>query len=123
MSSYYDTHTPTCSVEVLGTKYDLFLDVPEDKDPILNECSGYCDKTVKRIVVIDKAKESNLGDWTDYRRTIMRHEIIHAFLFESGIGGDCKWDVVGEEHPEHMVEWISMQFPKLIRAFQTVGAL
>lgn len=120
--SYFD-NTPTCKVNVLGTEYSLFLDVPEDADSILKECSGYCDKTVKRIVVVDKAQESNLSDWMEYRKTIMRHELIHAFLFESGIGGDCKWDFPGDEHPEHMVEWISMQFPKILKAFQTVGAL
>lgn len=121
--SYYDEHAPTCTVSVLGTEYSLFLDVPESKDPILETCSGYCDKTVKRIVVIDKGADTNLADWLVYRKTVMRHEIIHAFLFESGIGGDCKWDFPGDEHPEHMVEWIAMQFPKILLAFQTVGAL
>ena len=120
---YYEKTAPTCKVDVLGTKYSLYLDVPEDADPILKDCSGYCDKTIKRIVVIDKSIDDDLDDWMVYRKTIMRHELIHAFLFESGIGGNCKWDVPGEEHPEHMVEWISMQFPKLMKAFQTVGAL
>ena len=122
-ANYYSTTAPTCVVSVLGTEYRIYLDVPQDKDPILETCSGYCDKTVKRIVVIDKGADTNLADWLVYRKTVMRHEIIHAFLFESGIGGDCKWDFPGDEHPEHMVEWIAMQFPKILSAFQTVGAL
>lgn len=120
--SYYDK-APTRVVDVLGTEYKLYLDVPESEDSILQECTGYCDKTIKRISVVDKSGESNLGDWMEYRKTVIRHELIHAFLFESGIGADCKWDIPGDEHPEHMVEWISMQFPKMLKAFQTVGAL
>ena len=123
VNNYYKTHAPTCKVDVLGAEYSLFIDVQEDEDPILAHCSGYCDKTVKRIVVMGKAEETNLDDWMVYQKTIMRHELIHAFLFESGISGDCKWDFPGDEHPEHMVEWIAMQFPKLLRAFQTVGGL
>lgn len=49
--------------------------------------------------------------------------MIHAFLFESGIAGCTKWDISGEDHPEHMVEWVGMQFPKLLEAFRAAGAI
>ena len=121
--SYYDTTPCTCVVNVLGTEYGIWLDVPENADPLLENCSGYCDKTVKRIVIIAETKDSELSDWGAYRRSCMRHEIVHAFLTESGLDGNTHWDVQGEEHPEQMVEWIALQFPKLLRAFQEVGAL
>lgn len=121
--SYYDNKAATCKVSVLGTDYSLYLDVPPENDPLLEDLSGYCDKTVKRIAVADRAKESDLADWTDYRRSVMRHELIHAFLFESGLGCDSVWHVAGQEHPEQTVDWIALQFPKILKAFQTVGAL
>ena len=42
---------------------------------------------------------------------------------ESGLGADAAWYVVGQEHPEQTVDWLARQFPKMIKAFQTVGAL
>lgn len=121
--SYYDTHHHTCQVSVLGTEYHIWLDVPESEDDVLKECSGYCDKTSHRIAICEKEKDANLDDYMAYRKQVMRHEIIHAFLFESGLGADAAWYVVGQEHPEQTVDWLARQFPKMIKAFQTVGAL
>ena len=121
--SYYDRTGATCVVSVLGTDYRIFLDVPEAEGPILKECSGYCDKTSHRIAVCAKEPDANLDDDLQYRKRILRHELIHAFLFESGLGGDAAWHVEGQEHPEQTVDWIARQFPKMLKAFQIVGAL
>lgn len=120
--SYFDEHKPTMCVDVLGTEYKIYLDVSEAQDEALQKCDGYCDKTAKRIVICDCAN-TDLERIEDYKRYCMRHELVHAFMFESGIGGCVTWDIEGQEHPEHMVEWIAMQFPKMVNAFQTVGAL
>ena len=121
--SYYDNKAATCKVSVLGTEYSLYLDVSPEDYPLLEDVNGYCDKTVKRIVVAERAKDSDLADWMDYRKAVIRHELIHAFLFESGLGFDSVWHVAGQEHPEQTVDWIARQFPKILKAFQTVGAL
>lgn len=123
LMSYYDRTGATCVLSVLGEDYRIFLDVPETEDPILKECSGYCDKTSRRIAVCAKESDANLDDDTRYRKRVLRHEIIHAFLFESGLGADAPWQVSGQEHPEMVVDWMARQFPKLLKAFQTVGAL
>lgn len=120
---YYDTTEPTCRVSILGTEYRIYLDVPENEDPILKVCSGYCDKTTHIITVCEKEDDADLGDYEQYRKRVIRHELIHAFLFESGLGGDAVWHVSGEEHPEQTVDWIARQFPKMLKAFQAVGAL
>ena len=123
MTSYYIGKTATLNVSVLGSNYDVYLDVNPEDDPILKDCDGYTDKTVRRIVVVDKAENSDLEDWTAYRKKVLRHEIIHAFLIESGISSCVKWDVQGEEHPEAMVDWIAVQFEKIHKAFVIAGAL
>ena len=118
----YNATKPNMIVNVLGTNYGIYLDVSEEDDATLKLCAGYCDKTTKRICV-GKAVDTNLGEYAEYRKYIIRHELVHAFLFESGIGGDTVWDIDGQEHPEHMVEWVAMQFPKLLIAFQEAGVL
>ena len=120
---YYDEHKPDLVVNVLGTEYEVYLDVADEDDKVLEMLSGYCDKTTKRIIVAKPGCECNLGNVKEYLKYILRHELVHAFLFESGISGDTVWDINGQEHPEHMVEWIAMQFPKILRAFQEVDAL
>ena len=58
-----------------------------------------------------------------YQKTVLRHEIIHAFLFESGLAGSCNvWDGSWAEN-EEMVDWIAMQLPKIIQACKEADAL
>ena len=121
--AYYDEHGATCVVNVLGTEYRIYLDVPESEDDILGECAGYCDKTSHRIAVCAREEGANLDDDAQYRKQVLRHEIIHAFLFESGLGADSVWHVAGQEHPEQTVDWLARQVPKILNAYQEVGAL
>ncbi|HJA90843.1 MAG TPA: hypothetical protein H9948_08655 [Candidatus Jeotgalibaca merdavium] len=48
----------------------------------------------------------------------IRHELIHVFLFESGLGENSQW-----AQNEEMVDWFARQFPKLLKAFQAVSAI
>ena len=120
---YYDDNKPDLVVSVLGTNYAIYMNVPDTEDETLKKCSGYCDKTTKRVIVAKISEDCNLGDSMEWVKYVLRHELIHAFLFESGIGGDTTWDIEGEEHPEHMVEWFGMQFPKLAKLFEEIGVL
>ena len=104
-------------VDILGTKYEI-LQLNADKDPELRECDGYCDKTIKRIVITTPSADCNLGDFEVYRRKILRHEIIHAFLFESGLHENFTHSM---GHDETYVDWIAVQYPKLKAAFIKAG--
>ena len=109
-------------VYILGTQYNIKL-IPEAEDPMLKTFGGYTDRTVHKIVVklIEKQSDS-VQNLADYAKTIMRHEIIHAFLFESGLGTcaneiDC-WSQNGE-----MVDWFAYQSPKIFKLFQQLNCL
>lgn len=81
---------------------------------MLNSCDGYCDKTAKLIVVCEKENDNELLDFDQYQRKCMRHEIIHAFLFESGLHENWTHE---QGHDETYVDWIAAQYPKLKKAF------
>ncbi len=105
-------------INILGTEYDL-LEVPKKDDPTLVNNDGYCDTSVKKMIV-DEMKEKEPGmkdDLSYYQKQVKRHEIIHAFLFESGLDACCEWAC------EEMVDWMSIQFPKLQKTFEEVGCL
>lgn len=48
---------------------------------------------------------------------MIRHELVHAFLFESGLSVNSWAD------NEEIVDWIAIQFPKLQAGFNAVNAL
>lgn len=108
------------TVNILGEKYTI-EECSVEEDEILNDVDGYCDKTTRRIVVANKATDSNLGDWDVYRKKVIRHEIIHAFLFESGLHECLRHDTWG--HDETMVDWVAVQFNKLVKAFEEADCL
>lgn len=106
-------------INVLGTTYAIDeRSAAEDK--LLEDCDGYCDKTTKLIVIAERADDCDLGDFEKYRKKVMRHEIIHAFLHESGLS-ECWTHENG--HDETYVDWIAVQFPKLLDAFLTAGCM
>ena len=108
------------TIDVLGTKYSIFYKTAkQDKD--LEQCDGYCDKTTKQIVVRKRAEDCNLGNFESYRKKVVRHELIHAFLFESGLHENFKKDEWG--HDETTIDWFAVQFPKLLKAFQDADCL
>ena len=79
-------------INVLGSEYTISVK-SQQEDKALENCDGYCDKTSRRIVVASKDADSNLDDFAVYQKKVIRHEIIHAFLFESGLHENWK-------HPE-----------------------
>jgi hypothetical protein len=110
------------SVNVLGTEYKIHIHT-EDDDEKLKECNGYCDKTTKDIVIVDMSNtKSNLGNPDWYSAKLLRHEIVHAFLFESGLHENTNSDSVNT-HDEQMVDWIALQGEKIHKAWQEVGCL
>ena len=103
-------------INVLGTEYTI-----EFKEFGNEDTDGFCDYTSKHIVIrSDNTNEVEDFEWS--KRKILRHEIIHAFLAESGLQSNFehanKWG-----HEETMVDWIAIQFPKLLEAFKAADCL
>lgn len=109
-------------VTVLGTAYAVKI-IPTDMDKQLRKCDGYCDEDMKRIVVDD------LTDYDCYEAAArdrrvkqnIRHELIHAFLFESGLGHNFEHKPIG--HEETIVDWIALMLPKINDACRKCDAL
>lgn len=105
-------------VSILGTEYTI-QKLSRNEDNYLKNCDGYCDKTSKRIVV--NTDNDDLDNVEVYIKKVLRHEIIHAFLHESGLQENFKHDTWG--HDETMIDWIAVQFPKILNVFTEVDCL
>ena len=114
-------------LNILGTDYTVYIRT-EDEDPVLKACAGYCDNTMHMIIVETVTKRDAdapdlVGDYESFQRRALRHEIIHAYLFESGLGGDADYGANGNVHPEMMIDWYARQAPKIWQTWQEAGAL
>lgn len=108
-------------INVLGTAYTLAV-CSESVEPRLKGCDGFCDETTKELFCKDYSEyigDPNCKQQLPVQiRKVKRHEIIHAFLFESGLAEVSPW-----AQNEEMVDFFAIQFPKLLKAFQEVEAL
>lgn len=106
-------------VNILGTKYSVSF-VSEKKEPRLKDCDGFCDETTKEIVVENykRGEPGSKGKLELQEQKNIRHEIVHAFLFESGLAENSDW-----AQNEEMVDWIAKQGPKLMKTWHEAGAL
>lgn len=109
-------------INVLGAEYTIeYMKREDDKLFRSGEADGYCDSSTRRIVLRKEDKNDNLDDYSAYLKKLTRHEIIHAFLFESGLGSNFQHTEYG--HEETMIDWIAYQFPKMLEVFKEVGCL
>lgn len=107
-------------VNILGSLWTIKVE-SEDENELLKDCDGYCDWTTKEIVIIDMLNGS-LGNMSSHFRKVLRHEIVHAFLFESGLA-ECSGEVSCWAKNETMVDWFAWQGLKIYKAWQDANAI
>lgn len=68
-------------VNVLGTEYTI-REATESEDAALIDKDGYCDSSTKTCV-IDRMENQDVDakkNMQDYKNSVKRHELIHAFI-------------------------------------------
>ena len=99
----------------------------EDKFLTDNNYAGYCSEEEKLIVIADmndtehfqltdKEKES-------YEKRVLRHELIHAFLNESGLSSDSSVPAGAWAKHEEMIDWLAIQSPKIFATFKHLNLI
>lgn len=103
-------------INILGTKYRIKCKKLGNAD-----FDGETDYTRKRIIIrIDNY--NNVGDFKWLQKKQLRHEIIHAFMSESGL--QSNWKHVEEfGHDETVVDWFAIQSPKIYKVFAELDIL
>ena len=64
----------------------------------------------------ERPKPGSPGDW------FLRHEIVHAFLFESGLA-ESSFSTDAWAKNEEMIDWIAFTGPKIVAAWQKAGCM
>ena len=89
------------SITILDKKWDIvFCDKKDDQE--LNDCDGYTStrQGERKMVIAKDAYQS--------KEQILRHELIHAFLFETGLGFCSDWAT-----NEEMVDYFARNWTKI----------
>lgn len=106
-------------INVLGTEYII---TQTHNDPRMENIDGFCDETTKEIFVEtyegDDGKSGVKTKLDVQRKKNVRHELVHAFLFECGLAENSPW-----AQNEELVDWIAIQGPKLYKAWLEAGAI
>lgn len=117
----------TTHVNVLGEDYKIIKCTTEESNGILNnDRDGICDVMLREIYVLDYEAEPIPVERderinTNHRRTtkaILRHELVHAVLHESGLDSESDF-----AHNETLVDWVALQLPKLMKVMIQADAL
>lgn len=109
------------TVNILGTEYQIKFQNDEEVCATmgvqLGDCGGYCSAPAKEIVIANLDKcDSTQEEKEEAKRTNLRHEIVHAFLYESGLGWNSNASDCWAKN-EEMVDWIAIQGPKIYKAW------
>jgi hypothetical protein len=106
----------TTIVNILGECWTIVY-CNSKNDKCLETMAGYCDYTIRKIVIsTDMFEEEAVTDIADKQwklHKVVRHEVIHAFLYESGLSENSV-SVEAWAENEEMVDWIAFQLPKIV---------
>ena len=98
-------------IKILGTKYTI-------KEVNHCEIDG-----VKILGVTDfETKEIQILKNGDLKNSTIRHEIIHAYLYESGLNNNSN-ESDSWARNEEMVDWLAIQLPKIFKTFQEASCM
>lgn len=110
------------TVNILGTEYTVVFKT-EDEDDELRDANGICDPTSKRLTIISEPHhDDNVDDFKFIQAKTIRHEVVHAFMYESGLHYNSNM-VVNWAMNEEMTDWIAIQAPKMVKVWQELEAL
>ena len=111
-------------VNILGTNYEIIF--KSDSEEIrLKENWGFTDYHTKEIYIhddIEKETDNSCKNLIDFKNKVLRHEILHAFLYESGLRENSFKSYSWAEN-EEMVDWFAIQFPKILKVYKELNII
>ena len=122
-------NTTARKISVLGTDYTIrFVEHGQDEYMDKMDLGGYCDGNKHEIVVLllktcEGWKNEPKETIDDEQRKTLRHELVHAFLNESGLQWNANPTEKAWAKNEEMVDWFAIQSPKIYKIFRELGVL
>lgn len=96
----------TFEINIFGQPYSVRIGKRGEMPPCLKDKSGYCDRSIHEIGIREIRNSPQFGDMQDLAarmKETLRHEIVHAALFESGLIDNRNYD------HEEIADWLSIK--------------
>lgn len=109
-------------INILGTDYKIIKKEYDKK--IFENIDGYTNFYSKEIIYCDLYTRPDTDfsrlptDIDDQMKHVIRHEIVHAFLNESGLVFSTNEFRGQWSSNEEMVDWIAITSPKMFKVFK-----
>ena len=113
------------NVSIMGTCYDIrFVDeYPERLKCVGEYADGLFNRCNREIYILkNKDKDFTYEGRKRHMNRVLIHEIIHAYLEESGLSANSNMISAWAQN-EEMVDWLAIQSSKIFATFQEVGCL
>lgn len=116
-------------INILGTIYQAeYKDYKDDPYFEQARCCAYHNGIGKTIVVccadtLPQRKGYPQAENEEFEKIALRHEIMHAFLYQSGLDTSSLVQDEGWAVNEEMIDWFAMQAPKIVEAYRAAGCL
>ena len=108
-------------VDILGTEYSIHKQSAKENSK-LEDNNGICEQYSKKIILNTLEEEKQdvmcVENVEEFEKKVLRHEIIHAYLGESGLRSSSEW-----AENEEMVDWFAIQLPKIFKTFKELDVI
>lgn len=105
-------------IDILGTRYFIELKKQNELAKITEAekdsfVYGLCNYNDRKIYI-----DEEIAKIDEIYKTTLRHELVHAFLYQSGLATQCDF-----AQNEMLVDWIALQFPAMYQSFKKIDVL
>lgn len=112
-------------VNIMGV--DWTLKIVAD-DPAFDKAQGYTNYASREIIVEAIKEPSNPLDFdlkAQYinQKRVIRHEVVHAYLFECGLADDSASVSEGWAINEEMIDWFARISPRIFDTYKELKIL
>lgn len=109
---------------ILGTEYTIKTEINRKNELRLETRDAFTDISTKEIIIayFEINPENDLKNIEYHKNKVLRHEIIHAFLYESGLWINSNLNENWAMN-EEMVDWLAIQYPKIHKIFEELDIL
>lgn len=114
------------TVNILGTEYTIeYVDKFPDYLSEFEDTADALFNAFDRTIFVKNANEKDITEKGKERKAKknLRHEIFHAFLYESGLSSNTYGHIGAWAEHEEMVDWFAIQSPKIFKVFQELDIL
>jgi len=105
-------------LNILGQDYEVLFQTKKDNGK-LEHADGLCETYSKKLIVCEFEQDiMNVENIDLYKNKVLRHEIIHAFLHESGLDSNSE-----RARNEELVDFFAIQMPKMLKVMEQASCL